>query len=179
MRDPRERTETTVAGAGQQSSEDSRQVLPLNHPGRRGFRVVAALAGVAAAVWAAISLGVTEPVGLVVIIAGVAAVLVSLPGGNLTAAATTALGGLILVLGLVQLSITDTPANTLDATVLNVCGFLLLGVVVGTCGLYEWETDEHGRINRRLRSTMTRDVRDTGLRRDPVLGDERVLGDKS
>jgi len=176
MRNPRGRTETTVAGAAQHSSDDSRQVIPLNHPGRRRFRVVAALAGVVAAVWAAVGVGVGEPVGLAIIIAGAAAALVSLPGGNLTAAASTALGGLILLLGLLQLSITDSSANVLDATVLNVCGFLLLGVVVGTCGLYEWETDEHGRIVRQLRGTMSRDVRDAHLRRDPVLGAERGRG---
>jgi hypothetical protein len=162
-----------VAGATQHSSDDSRQLLPLNHPARRRFRVLASVAGVVAAVWAVVAVGPTDRVTIVMIVAGVAAVLVSLPGGNITAAASTGLGALIILLGLVQLGITSTSLNVLHASVLNICGFLVLGVVVGTCGLYEWETDDHGRIVRRLRSTMTRDVGDQHLRRDPYLGDER------
>jgi hypothetical protein len=164
MRDPRERPESTVIGAAQHSSEGSRQVIPLNHPARRRFRLVAALAGVVAAAWTAIAVGPTERVTIAMVIVGVAAVLVSLPGGNITAAATIALGSLIIVLGLVQLGITETSLNVLHASVLNVCGFLLLGLVVGACGLYEWETDDHGRMVRRLRS-ISQEIRDEQPRR--------------
>jgi hypothetical protein len=157
MRDARERPESTVTGATSHSAEESRQLLPLNHPARRRFRVVAALAGVVAAIWSIVTVGPTERVTIVLIIAGVLAVLVSLPGGNFGAAATITLGTLLLVLGLLQLGITHTSANVLHASVLNVCGALLLGLIVGGCGLYEWETDDHGRMVRGIRR-MTRDV---------------------
>lgn len=141
-----------MIGAAQHSSEESRQLLPLNHPSRTRFRVVAALAGVVAAVWAIVTVGPTERVTIALIIAGAAVVLASLPGGNISAAASITLGGLFIVLGLVQLGLTSTSLNVLHASVLNVCGLLLLGVIVGSCGLYEWETDEHGRMVRRIRS---------------------------
>lgn len=141
-----------MIGAAQHSSEESRQVIPLNHPARGRFRVVAAVAGVVAAVWAVIVIGPTERVTIALIVAGVAAVLVSLPGHNISAAASITLGSLLILLGLVQLAITSTSLNVLHASVLNVCGFLVLGLVVGSCGLYEWETDDHGRMVRRIRS---------------------------
>ena len=147
-----------MIGAATRSAEESRQLLPLNHPARRRFRVAAALAGVVAAVWSLIALGASDRVTLVLIVAGVLAVLVSLPGGNVGAAGSIALGSVIIVLGLVQLGLTDTSANALHASVLNVCGFLLLGLIVGGCGLYEWETDDHGRMVRGLRP-VSRDVR--------------------
>ncbi|HVQ95852.1 MAG TPA: hypothetical protein VMU51_32805 [Mycobacteriales bacterium] len=157
MRDPRERPESTVMGAAAHSAEESRQLLPLNHPARRRFRVTAALAGVATAVWGVVGVG-SDRVTIALVVAGVLAILVSLPGGNVGAASSIALGSVIIVGGLLQLGITDTSANTLHASVLNVCGFLLLGLVVGGCGLYEWETDEHGRMVRGIRS-VSRNVR--------------------
>jgi hypothetical protein len=175
MRDPRDRPESTVIGAAQHSSEESRQLLPLNHPARGRFRVATAVAGVVAAVWTVIAVGPTERVTLAMIVAGVAAVLVSLPGGNVSAAASIALGALMIVLGLVQLGVTSTSLNVLHASVLNVCGFLLLGLVVGSCGLYEWETDDHGRMVRRVRS-VRRDVGAEAPRRvvdSPARADTR------
>lgn len=153
-----------MIGAAQHSSTSSRQLIPLNHPARRRFRIVVAVAGVVAAVWAVIAIGPTERATIAMIVVAVAAVLVSVPGGNVTAAATIALGSLIIVLGLVQLGITETSLNVLHASVLNVCGFLLLGLVIGGCGLYEWETDDHGRMVRRIRS-ITQDMRDEQPRR--------------
>jgi hypothetical protein len=158
MRDRRKRPESTVSGAASHSAEESRQLLPLNHPSRRRFRVFAALAGVVAAVWSVIAVGASDRVTLVLIVAGVLAVLVSLPGGNVGAAGSVALGSVMIVLGLVQLGLTDTSANALHASVLNVCGFLLLGLIVGGCGLYEWETDDHGRMVRGIRR-VSHDVR--------------------
>jgi hypothetical protein len=149
-----------VTGAAQHSAEESRQLLPLNHPRRRRFRAMAAVSGVVAAVWSVIAVGPTDRVTIAMIVAGALALLVSLPGGNISAAGSVALGALIIVLGLVQLGITDTSLNVLHASVLNVCGFLLLGLVVGGCGLYEWETDDHGRMVRALRRPVGRDVRD-------------------
>jgi hypothetical protein len=157
MRDPRE-PESTVSGAASHSAEESRQVIPLNHPARGRFRVAAALAGVVTIVWSLIAIGPTDRVTIAMIIAGALAVLVSLPGGNVSAAGSIALGMVLIVLGLLQLGITDSSANVLHASVLNVCGVLLLGLIVGACGLYEWETDDHGRMVRRIRA-ITRDVR--------------------
>jgi hypothetical protein len=173
MPDPRRRTETTLAGAGQHSSDDSRQVLPLNHPSRTRFRIVAVVAAVVAAVWTLVGVGPSHRVTVAMLVAAAAVVLVSVLRGNLGAAASTTLGTLMLLLGLGQLSITTTSLNVLHASVLNVVGFLLLGLVTGTCGLYEWETDDHGRMVRQIRGTMTRDVRDSHLRRDPYLADDR------
>jgi hypothetical protein len=159
MADPG-RTETSLAGAGQHSSDDSRQVLPLNHPNRARFRVAAVLAAVIAAVWTVVTVGVSARVTIAMLVVAAAVVLVSLLPGNLGAAASTALGGLILLLGLAQLAITATSLNVLHASILNVVGFLLLGLTAGTCGLYEWETDDHGRMIRQLRRRISGDARD-------------------
>jgi hypothetical protein len=148
-----------AVGAAQASSGDSRQLIPLNHPARGRFRALAAVSGVVTAGWALIAVGPTERVTIALVIAGAAAVLVSLPGGNVSAVASVALGSLIIVLGLAQLGITTSSMNVLHASVLNVCGFLLLGVVLGGCGLYEWETDDHGRMVRRVRP-IGQDLRD-------------------
>lgn len=141
-----------MSGAASHSAEESRQLIPLNHPARGRFRVAAALAGVVAIVWSLIGIGPTDRVTIVMIIAGALAVLVSLPGGNASALGSITLGGVLIVVGLVQLGITDSSANVLHASVLNVCGILLLGLVVGSCGLYEWETDDHGRMVRSVRA---------------------------
>jgi hypothetical protein len=153
------RTETTLAGAAQHSSDETRQVLPLNHPSRSGFRVAAATAGLVTGVWALVAVGPSHRVTAALLVAAVLAMLVSAPRGNVGAAASTGLGAVLLLLGLAQLAITRTSLNVLHASVLNVAGVLLLGLVVGACGLYEWETDDHGRMVRQLRRTVTRDVR--------------------
>jgi hypothetical protein len=168
---PRARSEQTAVGAGQHSSEDSRQVLPLNHPRRRSFRVVAALSGVVAAVWSVVSVGASDGVTIVFLVTAVLAVLASLSPGNSAAFGHVVLGGLIILLGLFELAVNTTSLNSLGASVLNICGFLLLGVIVGGNGLYEWETDDHGRMVRRIRAAVARDVRDTDIRRDPLLAD--------
>jgi membrane-bound ClpP family serine protease len=158
-------------GAAKHSSEDSRQVLPLNHPARGRFRLFAALSGVVAAVWSAASVGVADGVTIVFYVTAVLAILASLAPGNAGALGHVALGSAAILLGLFTLAVTTTSLNSLHASVLNICGFLTLGLIVGGSGLYEWETDDHGRMTRRIRAAVARDVRDSDVRRDPLLAD--------
>jgi peptidoglycan/LPS O-acetylase OafA/YrhL len=149
MGDPR-RTETTANRTGQDSSA-SRLGVPANHPSRSRFRVVAVVTALVAVVWSIATVGFTDPITAVAAVIAALVIAAAVPGGNLSALGHTALGTLLLLLGLAQLALLNTSLNPLHASVLNVCGLLLLGLVVGACGLYEWETDEHGRIDRRLR----------------------------
>jgi hypothetical protein len=130
--------------------------------------VFAAVVAVIAAVWALATVG-GAPVGIVFVVLAVLTVLLSVVPGNLAAFGHVLLGLLVILAGLFQLAVSTSSLGGLDASVLNICGFLAVGVIVGGCGLYEWETDDHGRMIRRVRSAMARDVRDTDLRRDPLL----------
>jgi hypothetical protein len=173
MRDPEAKSEETVMGAAQQSSEDSRQVLPLNHPARRRFRAFAALSGVVAAVWSAVSVGAGDGVTIVFFVTAVLTILASVSAGNVGAFGHVLFGSLIILLGLFALATNSSSLNSLHASVLNICGFLILGVIVGGGGLYEWETDGHGRMVRRIRAAVARDVRDPDIRRDPLRADAK------
>jgi len=171
MRDPGEKADTTLAGAARQSSEASRQVMPLNHPGRGKFRVTQVVAALAFLVLVVGTVGFTDRRTLLALVTAAVIIAAVLPGGNVTAVATTALGTLFVVGGLLQLAVLDTSLNFTNATVLNVCAVLGLGLIVAGCGLYEFETDDHGRIVRRTRATASRDVRDRDVRRGQGTAD--------
>jgi hypothetical protein len=173
MRDAEARPEETVMGATRHSSEDSRQVLPLNHPARGRFRMLAALSGVVAAVWSVVSVGAGDAVTIVFLVTGVLVILASVAPGNLGAFGHVVFGTVIILLGLFGLAVNTSSLNSVHASVLNICGFLLLGLIVGGCGLYEWETDDHGRMVRRIRMAVARDVRDSDVRRDPLITESK------
>jgi hypothetical protein len=152
MADSRSAPETTLIGAAQQSSEESRQVLPLDHPGRGWLRLLAPLVAALAAV-AALAVNGFEAAALTQLAYAVLVVVAAIPGGNATAVGHTLLGGAWLLLALVQLGVLNTSLSVLDVSVVEVCvGGFGVGLVVFACGLYEWETDETGamiRIGRR------------------------------
>jgi hypothetical protein len=173
MRDAEARPEETVMGATKHSSEDSRQMLPLNHPARSRFRILAALSGAVAAVWSVVSVGAGDPVTIVFLVTAALVILASLAPGNVGAFGHVLFGAVIILFGLFELAVNTSSLNSLHASVLNICGFLLLGLIVGGCGLYEWETDDHGRMVRRIRVAVARDVRDSDVRRDPLLDEPK------
>jgi hypothetical protein len=152
MADSHSAPETTLIGAAQQSSEESRQVLPLDHPRRGWLRLLAQLVAGMAAV-AALAVNGFEAAALTQLAYAVLVIAAAVPGGNTTAVGHTLLGGLWLLFALVQLGVLNTSLNVLDVSVIEVCvGGFGVGLVVFTCGLYEWETDEMGamvRIGRR------------------------------
>jgi hypothetical protein len=152
MADSHSAPETSLIGAAQQSSEESRQVLPLDHPRRGWLRLLAALVAGLVAV-AALAVNGFEAAALTQLGYAVLVIAATIPGGNLTAVGHTLLGGSWLLLALVQLGVLTSSLNVLDVSVLEVCvGGFGVGLVVLGCGLYEWETDETGamvRIGRR------------------------------
>ena len=133
-------------------SENGRRRVPPDQPGHRWLRLAAAAYAAAAAVVPLVATGLTVRT-LVAIGYAVLVAVAAVPGGNLSAAGHTGLGLLWLLLGIAQLGVLNTSLNVLHLSVLDVVmGGFVNGLIVGTCGMYEWTTDEHGRVVRRPRS---------------------------
>lgn len=170
------------------SSEDSRQLLPLNHRLRQTYRVIVGLVGlflvVAAAYGFAIAgdvpfagdqgvslLGYTinRAAAVMWIGVGVVSVFSALVDRNALPGIATGLGLALLIFGIVLLATLWGSWNGLAYTVTDVLVTFVVGLVLLWCGMYSWGLAERRRNEMRQRGTFARDVRDSDYRRDRTL----------
>lgn len=173
-------------GPLQESSDDSRQLLVVNHPRRPAYRMLAGLIGglfvlfgvialfVAGDVPAAgrfghglVGLVVNRSTGIVWIVFGLVVLLGAVLADNTGAYTLTASSLLILVVGLFFLGVSRTPANLVAYSVMDVCVTWVAGMVVGWCAMQTFVLDEdHKPVKRKAKS---RPPEHTHLREDTSL----------
>jgi hypothetical protein len=127
---------------------------PLNHHLRQTYRFLAGLAGLylalvgiigLAATWGdpatgsgewVLGLRVNPVAGWIYAVIGVVLLVAVLLGGNLFHHVALVLGWGLCVLGVLVMTVMQTDANVLDASMINVIVLIVIGLVVLTAGLY-------------------------------------------
>jgi hypothetical protein len=140
------------------SSPEAHQYVEVNRPGRRGYRVVAALVGIAYAAFGVLALVVTDDVafsgerghpfigltlngatGILLLAAAVLVLAAALAPGNLGAVAMTGGAVLLLLVGLFFLAVFRTDVNVVAFTIIDVGAFWALAMIVFWCGMHAFE----------------------------------------
>lgn len=143
------------------SSPEAHQYVEVNQPGRGGYRVVAAVVALVYATFGVVALVVAGDVpasgraGHLLIglslnratgILLLAAALVVLAGvaapGNAGGFALTGGGVLLLLAGLFFLAVFRTGANLVAWTIVDVCAFWVLAMIVFWCGMHLFEAED-------------------------------------
>jgi drug/metabolite transporter (DMT)-like permease len=122
------------------------KTLPVNHPLRRIYQVVAGVVGVLLVVFGVLGLIVSgdilripasTPFTLVCLVAGAILVAAALAGGDPAAVTNAWVGALLLVLGLAcLLTMHSADANFLDVSMADVTILFLAGMILLAAGFY-------------------------------------------
>lgn len=169
------------------SSEDSRQVLPADHPHQTSFRVTAVVIGLVFAAFGVIALLVSGDVpssgpvgheilglhvnrttGIFWIAFGALTILGAVITSNLGAYLLCLVSLAIMLVGLVFLSFYRTSANVVAYSVIDVAATWVLSLGVIWCGLHLFTLNDDTYLPR-LRDRMVRRHEDKAIREDMSL----------